>query len=115
MNSRRYIVVWAPAARQDLRHIARYLARDSIPAARAVAKRIRDQVERLSELPERGRSVPELESHGLRSEREVISRPYRIVYAVEGQTVRILAVLDGWRDLDDPLLDRLTRTAVPKR
>ena len=113
MDDRRYIVEWAPAARQDLRHIARYLARDSISAARNVAKRIRARVESLAELPERGRRIPELAVHGLSSEREIVASPYRVVYSIGRERVRILAVLDGRRDLEDLLLERLIEGARP--
>jgi hypothetical protein len=36
-------------------------------------------------------------------------RPYRIVYRIEGDTVTVLGVLDGRRDLEDALLERLLR------
>jgi GrpB-like predicted nucleotidyltransferase (UPF0157 family) len=37
-------------------------------------------------------------------------RPYRIVYRISGNTVVVLAVLDGRRDLQDVLLERLVRS-----
>jgi plasmid stabilization system protein ParE len=54
--------------------------------------------------------VPELLRHGLAVWRELIVKPYRILYRIEGQTVYVLAVLDSRRDLEDLLLERLVRT-----
>jgi plasmid stabilization system protein ParE len=38
-----------------------------------------------------------------------VVRPYRLIYRVERDTVTVLAVFDGRRDLEDVLLDRLLR------
>ena len=45
----------------------------------------------------------------MRTWREPIVRPYRLVYRIEGDTVTELAVFDGRRDLEDILLERLLR------
>lgn len=54
--------------------------------------------------------MPELEPFGIRDWRELIEAPYRIVYAVQGKRVNVMAVLDGRRDLQDELLLRLVRS-----
>ena len=54
--------------------------------------------------------VPELAHFGMRTWRELVVRPYRLVYRIEGDTVTVLAVIDGRRDLEDVLLERLLRT-----
>lgn len=59
--------------------------------------------------PERGRIVPELESYGITAYRELIVAPWRIIYQVRGNDVYVLAVVDGRRNVEDVLLDRLTR------
>jgi toxin ParE1/3/4 len=46
----------------------------------------------------------------MRTWRELVMRPYRMIYRMEGDTVTVLAVFDGRRDLGDLLLERLTRT-----
>ena len=53
--------------------------------------------------------MPELASSGTRMWRELVVRPYRIVYRIRKDTVMVGAVLDGRRDLEDLLLERLTR------
>jgi toxin ParE1/3/4 len=47
----------------------------------------------------------------MRSWREIVARPYRILYRVSGDTVTVLAAFDGRRDLEDVLLERLLRTS----
>jgi hypothetical protein len=39
-----------------------------------------------------------------------VIRPYRLVYRVEADTVTVLALFDGRRDLEDVLLERLLRS-----
>ena len=46
---------------------------------------------------------------GIRNWRELIVKPYRIIYRIDEDTVNVLAVLDGRRDLQDLLLERLIR------
>jgi len=57
------------------------------------------------------RSCPELSQFGMRAWRELVVRPYRIVYRIEGDSVTVLAVFDGRRDLEDLLLERLLRSS----
>jgi toxin ParE1/3/4 len=53
---------------------------------------------------------PELAELGIESHREVIVSPYRILYRVVEDTVRVVAVLGGRRDMQRIYLERLTRT-----
>jgi plasmid stabilization system protein ParE len=54
--------------------------------------------------------VPELARFQMRTWRELVIRPYRLVYRIEGDTVTVLAVFDARRDLEDLLLERLLRS-----
>ena len=60
-------------------------------------------------MPERGRVVPELAAVGIRTYRELVVEPWRLVYRITEKTVYVLAVLDGRRNIEDVLLDRLVR------
>jgi len=42
--------------------------------------------------------------------RELVERQWRIVYRIEPDSVMVLAALDGRRDLESLLLDRLVRS-----
>ncbi len=106
---RKYNVIWSESAARDLEDIARYIARDSPGNARRVVKRLRDHAAKLWSLPDRGRIVPELLELGLRGWRELIVRPYRIVYRISGEIVLVEVVFDGRRDAAALLADRLLR------
>jgi addiction module RelE/StbE family toxin len=77
-------VVWSPEALRDLESIRDYIARDSAAYADLVVRRIVAAVERLRLFPESGRIVPERDVPSIR---EVIVRPYRVVYRLRGGAV----------------------------
>jgi plasmid stabilization system protein ParE len=109
MPRRRFRVQWAEVAVRDLEDLVAFVAIDSQGDAERVLRRIEIRAASLEVAPQRGRVVPELARFGMRAWREIISRPYRILYRIEGDTVTVLAAFDGRRDLEDVLLDRLVR------
>jgi plasmid stabilization system protein ParE len=105
----KYPVRWARVAEQDLEAIIDYIALDNVDAAFAVLMRLRDRVATLSTEPLRGRVVPELQAQGVLSYRELIVKPWRIIYRESQQDVQVLALLDSRRNLEDILLERFGR------
>ena len=87
-------ISWSPQVREDLHGIAAYIAKDSPRYASAVIERILGVGRGLQMLPWRGRIVPEI---GRENCREVFIYEYRLIYEIEGRTVRILAVIHGRR------------------
>jgi plasmid stabilization system protein ParE len=75
-----------------------------------VPDRLEQRAQALSVAAERGRVVPELRAVDVHQYRELIERPWRIVYRIETTDVLVLAVLDGRRDLGSLLLERLLRS-----
>ena len=57
----------------------------------------------------RGRIVPELHWHGVARFQELIERPWRLIYRIDGSTVYVVSVLDGRRQREDLLLARFLR------
>jgi plasmid stabilization system protein ParE len=57
-------VRWAERARDDLREIYDFIARDSPRAAEALVERVLHSTERLASFPESGRTVPEFPDLG---------------------------------------------------
>jgi len=110
MRDRRRRVVWAEAAVRDLEELAAFIATDSLVNAERLLRRLGVKAESLRRTPNRGRLVPELLRFGMRAWRELVVRPYRLVYRVGPDAVVVLAVFDGRRDLEDVLLDRLVRS-----
>lgn len=110
MPRHRFRVRWAKVAARDLEDIVSYIAIDSPEKAERVLERIERRAATLGTAPARGRVVPELARFGMRTWRELVLKPHRLIYRIEGDTVTVLALLDGRRDLEDLLLERLVRT-----
>lgn len=107
---KRYRVRITEDAEQDLIDIYRYIARhDSVENADYVLDQLESLCSRLTELPERGHVPPELDRIGVTNYREVIFKPYRVIYEVIGQEIFIHCVLDGRRDMPSLLERRLIR------
>ncbi|NOZ86317.1 MAG: type II toxin-antitoxin system RelE/ParE family toxin, partial [Deltaproteobacteria bacterium] len=109
MSEQSFEVVWARNAAKDLQEIVGYIAENSPANARKVLERIKAKASALSRFPQRGRVVPQLASFGIHTYRELVIRPYLLVYRIYGGKVIVLAVLDSRRDLEDVLLERLVR------
>lgn len=105
----KYTVEWARVAEEDLVAIVNYIALDSVEAALTILTRLRERVENLFVMPLRGRVVPELKEHGVLTYRELIVKPWRIIYRVSDSKVYVLAVIDSRRNLEDILLERFGR------
>lgn len=111
MARRRFRVGWAEAAVRDLEEIVGFLATEARSVAESVLRRIEARAASLETSPARGRLVPELARFQMRTWRELVLRPYRLVYRIEADTVVVLDVFDGRRDLEDLLLERLLRSS----
>ncbi|MCF7983295.1 MAG: type II toxin-antitoxin system RelE/ParE family toxin [Thiohalocapsa sp.] len=107
MHERR--VRWTETARADLELIVDFIAEDSVEDAVGALDRLEERAEALRLAAERGRVVPELKVVDVFQYRELIERPWRIVYRIEPDRVVVLAVLDGRRDLVSLMLERLVR------
>jgi len=93
---KRWRLLWTEPARDDLREILRFIGQDNPVAARNVIREIREKVERLTQFPLSGRAVPELSDADFR---EVIVENYRVIYRLVGNTVEILTVVHGRRNV----------------
>ncbi|MEE8434661.1 MAG: type II toxin-antitoxin system RelE/ParE family toxin, partial [bacterium] len=72
-----------------------------------VLTRIEQAITSLAESPERGAVPAELSLLGIRSHREVFFKPYRIVYRVLPDSVAVVLIADGRRDMQALLQRRL--------
>jgi addiction module RelE/StbE family toxin len=91
-------LIWSPQSLRDLESIRDYVSTDSPRYAALVVGRIVQGVERLTDFPESGRVVPERDDPQLR---EVIVRPYRVVYRVRSGVVEIATVFRASRILPE--------------
>ncbi len=92
------IIRWHRLARQDLRQVRDYIARDNPKAAARVAQRIRTAVERLSENPGIGRPGRVIDTREL----AVTGTPYLVPYTVSDNEIAILRVLHGAQQWPPP-------------
>jgi addiction module RelE/StbE family toxin len=91
-------IIWSPQSLRDLEAIRTYIAQDSPRYAELVVQRIVAAVERLDAFPESGRVVLELDRPEIR---EIITRPYRVVYRYRGDSVEIATVFRSSRQLPE--------------
>lgn len=89
-------VAWTETAWLDLERIADFIAEGSPGYAAALVRRIRDRARSLDELAERGRIVPELDEPRVR---ELVVGSFRLIYEADEETVNILGLIHGARDL----------------
>ena len=82
-------LIWSPLAIKRLSEIAKYIAMDNPVTAERWVDKIFDKVEKLSDFPERGRVVPELNNKIIR---EIIIGNYRVIYKMETNEISVLTV-----------------------
>ena len=104
-----HVINWTNAGIQDVLSIVEYVAQESPDTATALSKRIKTTVASLRRSPHRGRVVPELGALGRTDHREIILRPWRIIYRIRGKGIWSVAVLDGRRNVRELLAKRLGR------
>jgi len=106
----KYTVDLVADAEQDLFDIYRYVAmNDSNEKADSLLDNLEETIMKLESMPMRGHYPPELERIGVLEYREIFFKPYRIIYQVVKSSVYVFCVLDGRRDLQDLLQERLLR------
>lgn len=77
-------VRWSPEARQRLREIAAFIARDSPQAAIKETMRLVERAAQLADPPLLGHKMREYPNDDVR---ELLERPYRLIYLVEGEDI----------------------------
>lgn len=89
-------IIWSLHARDDLREIVSFIAADNPTVAESFGFRLMSKVDLLANFPQLGRVVPEENDENIR---ELILRPYRIVYRVlpAQQVVAIARIWHGAR------------------
>ena len=82
---------------RDLEQIAAFLALDSQQGSERVLRWIEDRAATLESIPARGRVVPELARFQMRTWRELVVRPYRLVYRTHALDPRPRALMRATR------------------
>jgi len=89
-------IIWSEQARDDLQAIVLFIAQDNPVVAETFGFQLMAKVDLLAEFPQFGRVVPEEDDETIR---EVIFRPYRIIYRVlsDQQVVAVARIWHGAR------------------
>ena len=91
-------LTWSDEAGEDLSQIHGYIARDSPVYAADFVHRLIAAAESLVEMPEKGRTVPEVRDPSLR---ELIVGNYRLVYRLKSSAIEIVGIIHGARLLPE--------------
>lgn len=89
-------VHWTNTAIDHLVLIYEHVAHDSKPYADRLIDKLTRRSEQIGTFPLSGRMVPEYRDESIR---EVIERPYRIIYRIKADQIDILAVVHGAQEL----------------
>lgn len=93
-------VVWSDEAKRRLREIVDYIAQDSPSAAKKIAMTLLQRSQALGSPPLLGRRLPENIEGGCR---EILVRPYRLIYVMTTGGVEIVTVMH-YRQMLPPYL-----------
>jgi plasmid stabilization system protein ParE len=85
-------VHWTDTARDHLRAIHAYIARNSPQYALRVVDRLTRRSQQSAEFPLSGREVPEF---AVPQVRQVLEEPFRIIYYIKPDQIDVLAVIHG--------------------
>ena len=85
---------WTQNAIQHLVNIYEHIALNSPTYAKQMVDRITRRSEQIVDQPLSGRKVPEYQTKDIR---ELIEKPYRIIYRIKTDQIDVLAVIHGAR------------------
>ncbi len=85
-------VLWTKNAISHLVNIFEYIATNSPAYAKGMVDRITRRSEQIVDQPFSGRKVPEYDAEDIR---EIIEKPYRIIYRIKPNQIDVLAVIHG--------------------
>ncbi len=103
-----YRVLLTRSAERDIEKIHDYIAEtDSQGNADQMLDKLMVAAEALADFPERGSYPKELLLLGIREYRQVLFKPYRLIYRVPGKKVVIYMIADSRRDMQALLSRRM--------
>jgi len=85
-------VHWTDTAIRHLLVIYEHIAQDSPVYAQRMIDKVTRRSEQIADFPLSGRMVPEYQAQDIR---ELIEKPYRLIYRVKSDQVDVLAVVHG--------------------
>ena len=89
-------IVWTEPALNELNEVAEYIAVSNLAAAKKLVQTLFSKIERLEKHPESGKVPIEIATLNYR---EIVVKPCRVFYKIDGNKVFILHVMRQEQDL----------------
>ena len=99
----------SPFAQDDLNEIIEYYSSLSQNYVESTISEFEENVMSLKQHPRSGRIIPELERQGITQYRELIQGYYRIIYKISKDKVTFLTIIDGRRNFEEIIIEKLSR------
>jgi len=93
-------VHWTQNAIEHLVNIYEHIALNSPTYAKGMVDKITRHSEQIANQPLSGRKVPEYQAEDIR---ELIEKPYRIIYRIKADQIDVVAVIHGARLLPEQI------------
>ena len=103
------VVEVSPFAQDDLNEIIEYYSSLSQNYVESTISEFEENVMSLKQHPRSGRIIPELERQGITQYRELIQGYYRIIYKISKDKVTVLTIIDGRRNFEEIIIEKLSR------
>ena len=99
----------SPFAQDDFNEIIEYYSAYSQDYVETTISEFEENVMSLQQHPKSGRIIPELERQGITQYRELIQGYYRIIYKISKDKVTVLTIIDGRRNFEEIIIEKLSR------
>jgi len=110
VNRMKYKVNIIKSAEDDLLELYKYIYfNDCEENADKIYAKLVNKITSLQEFPNRGHIPSELKLLGIEDFLEIHYKPFRIIYQIIGKVVFVHCILDGRRDMQKLLQERLIR------
>lgn len=106
----KYKLLIDPLAKKDIIEIYKYVAKnDTIETTKKLLANIENTYSKLEKYPTRGHIPEELKDTGIKKYLEIHYKPYRIIYEIIDNIIYVHCLLDGRRNIQEILMQRLLR------
>ena len=95
-------IIWSKLAREDIKSIKEYIAKDSSVYAKNTILKIKKKIDLLILNPNLGRNIPEVNNPIYK---EIIEGNYRIMFKKVGLEIQILTIFHGARSFKNDFIE----------
>jgi toxin ParE1/3/4 len=104
----KYKINWSKDAGEEfIEIISWYKYKAGRNIAQRIYSKINSQIKKLKDMPGMGKPVQILKDIGINNYRQIIQDHWIIYYKIEEQTVNIISVIDGRRNLEEILYKKI--------